>query len=57
MNKTNISHISHISHNSQNNIGVNEANFNKKQFWAYQRLYEKGSKHKFTNKNRKINEN
>jgi len=49
MYKSNISDISDISnHSKQNNNGEGEANFNKKQFWSYQRLYEKkhGGSHK-----------
>ena len=36
-----------------NNEGEGEANFNKKQFWSYQRLYEKS--HGGSKKNKNIN--
>ena len=51
--KTNISNTTNTSIINNNNI-EGEANYNKKQFWTYERLYEKtkgGAKHKLTKTN------
>ena len=49
---TNISNLTN-NNNVSENEGEGEANFNKKQFWSYQRLYEKS--HGGSKKNKNIN--